>query len=220
MGVLMANTSTSTFMLLVLPTPEVQIGPDWAQNLVDALTKIDSHDHSSDNGVKVTPAGMLINADLDVDGNGLLNVLKVALASASGTDSEPAKIYRVGQNLWYNNAAGSPVQITSGTSLAVPGTGAIAADSPASYPYSVLGSDAQKVLLVDSSAARTLNLPAATTAMFFMVKDALGSAQTNNISIVPDGTDTVDGSNSTFLMQENYGARGFVSDGVSAWYVV
>lgn len=220
MGVLMANTSTTTYMLLVLPTPEVQIGPDWAQNLVDALSKIDAHDHSSNNGVKITPSGMLINGDLDIGSNGLLSVLKVALSSSSATDSEPAKIYRVGQNLWYNNSAGSSVQITSGTALAVPGTGAIAADAPASYPYSVISTDAQKILLIDSSSARTLNLPAATVAMFFMVKDAIGSAQTNNISIVPDGTDTIDGSNSTFLMQENYGSRGFVSDGVSAWYVV
>ena len=216
----MANTSTSTYMLLVLPTPEVQIGPTWAQNLIDALSKIDSHDHSQDNGVKVTPAGMLINSTLDMGAQSLINALAVALSSASATDSDPGKIYRVGQNLWYNNAAGASVQITSGTSLAVPGTGAISADSPASYPYSVLGSDAQKVLLIDTSSARTINLPAATVAMFFMLKDSLGSAQTNNISIVPDGTDTIDGSNSTFLINANYGAIGLVSDGISAWYVV
>ncbi len=207
-------------MLLVLPVPEVQVGPDWAQNIVDALQKIDTHDHSSNNGAKVTPAGILINANLDMKSYKAINSLAVAFSDAGATDLEPGKLYRIGQNLWYNNQAGVPVQITSGTAVAAPGAGAFVADVPASYPYSVVSGDAQKVLLIDSSASRTINLPPATNAMFFTIKDATGLAQTNNITVTPNLTDLIEGVNASFVMNENYGARGFISDGLTSWYVI
>jgi len=215
----MANTTTTPFMLLVLGIPEVEIGPEWAEEIVTAFGRVDQHDHTEDNGVPITPAGMLINADLEMNGFALLESKYVELNN-SGAVAGLGLLYRNGNNLWYNNAAGVPIQLTTGTVVNAPGSGVISADTPASFPYSVVSGDAQKVLLVPTNTAKTLNLPAATTTMFFMVKDSTGQAQTNNISIVPNGTDVIDGSNSTFKIEENYGARGFVSDGVAAWYVV
>jgi hypothetical protein len=56
--------------------------------------------------------------------------------------------------------------------------------------------------------------------MFFMVKDRVGSAATNNITVTPDGTDTIDDDNADYLLDTGFGSWGFISDGVSAWYVV
>lgn len=215
----MANTTTTPFMLLVLGIPEVEIGPEWAEEIVTALGRVDSHDHTEDNGVQITPAGMNINADLEMNGFALLECKYLELAN-QGATAGIGLLYRIGNNLWYNNAAGVPIQITTGTVVNAPGSGVISADSPASYPYTVLVGDAQKVLLIDTSAARTINLPAATTTMFFILKDQVGLAQTNNISVVPNGTDVIDGSNSTYLIDWNYGSIGLVSDGVAAWFVV
>ena len=43
----MAETSTTTFMNLVLPTPGERLGPTWATDINTAFSRIDEHDHSA-----------------------------------------------------------------------------------------------------------------------------------------------------------------------------
>jgi hypothetical protein len=210
-------------MNLLLPVPSTTPGPLWAQEVVDALTLVDAHDHSTGKGAKIGVSGIDIEGDLALNGNDLTMVRSVRLASQSSTLSDPADlgcVYNDGGNLYYNNAAGVPVQLTNGTAIAISGSGAFAVKTPSSYPYTVVSGDAQKVILVDSSTAKTINLPAATTAMFFQVKDINGHAATNNISVVPVGTDTIDTVNSTFAIWTDYACQGFISDGVSNWYAI
>lgn len=202
--------------------PNVTAGPLWAQMLNDIVDILDAHDHSAGKGPRVTPAGMNINADLEMNSNDLIETRSVRLdnqPSALVDSLDKGCLYRIGDNLYYNNSSGAAVQITSGTSVVSSITGAFAATTPGGYPYSVTGSDAQKVLLVDTSSARTINLPAATTAVLFCIKDATGSAGTNNISVVPNGTNTIDGVNATYRLANDFGWWFFISDGVAAWYV-
>lgn len=221
-GVLIMTTTNSTYMLLVLPVPESEIGPDWAQEIITALQRIDLHDHSEGLGTKITPAGININAALDMQNNNVSDAAAVFLHQLAATlgSTNQGCLYRVGSNLYWNNGAGAAVQITSGGSVNAPGSGAVSANVISSYPYTVLTSDAQKVLIIDTASARTLNLPAASNSMFFMVKDGVGSAQTNNITIAPNGTDLIDGVNASITVRENHGSIGLVSDGVSKWYIV
>lgn len=208
-------------MALILATVSETLGPTWASMLNTIFQQLDLHDHSTGNGAQVTPAGILINAALDMVNNALQNAKYVGLdAQADGTAVANGGLYRIGTNLYWRNAAGASVQLTSGSSLAAVGSGEITASVIAAYPYTVLVGDAQKVLIVDSASARTLTLPAATTAMFLMVKDGEGLAATNNITITPDGTDLIDGANDDYLIDANYKSIGLVSDGVSKWYVV
>ena len=51
-------------MLLDLPTVSTTLGPEWATMLNTLLELVDEHDHSTDKGSNVTPAGILINATL------------------------------------------------------------------------------------------------------------------------------------------------------------
>lgn len=87
------------------------------------------------------------------------------------------------------------------------------------YPYTVLSTDNMKVLPVSTAAARAITLPAATVAMSFTLKDATGLGFTNNVTVTAAGADTIDGS-ATYVMDSNYQAATFISDGVSKWYVV
>lgn len=214
--------STTVYMVLVLPDPSITIGPDWAQELNTALELVDSHDHTPGKGAQITPAGILVNEDLPFGGFNATGLGYAGFASQSSTLGSTIQgvVYRVGNNLYYNNAAGTPVQITSGGVVNAPGSGAISVNVVSSYPYTVVAGDAQKVLIIDTSAARVLNLPAATQAMFFMVKDGPGNALANNISVTPNGGDTIDGLNTAYLINTPYQSLGFVSDGVSSWYVV
>ena len=60
----MAETSTTTYMGLVLPTPGERLGPTWASDLNTALTKIDEHDHSGI-GRSLGVSALTIDGDLD-----------------------------------------------------------------------------------------------------------------------------------------------------------
>jgi hypothetical protein len=214
---------STPYMLLVLPVPSTTLGPLWAQEIVDALTAVDSHDHSSGKGAKIGVSGIDIEGDLPVNNNDVTGVRSVRLQSQASTLSDSSDlgcVYNDSGNLYYNNGAGVPVQLTNGTAIAISGSGAFAVKTPSSYPYTVIAEDAQKVLLIDTSSARTINLPAATTSMFFQVKDINGHCGANNISVVPSGTDTIDNVNATYTCYTDFIAQGFISDGVSNWYAI
>lgn len=209
-------------MKLVLPVPETTLGPEWAQALVEALEKVDSHDHTTDNGTKVTPAGITINADLafaNFQASGLKTTQYSAQGATLGT-SFVGCLYRVGNNLYFNNGTGTPVQITDGSSIAAVGSGIFTVYVPAGYPLTLTSSQAQTVVAVDTTAARTINLPAATVQMSVIIKDESGGADLNNITIVPDGSDTIDGAAANYVMDTALGAITLISDGVSKWLVI
>lgn len=90
--------------------------------------------------------------------------------------------------------------------------------SVSSSPYTVLDSD--DVLNVSTASARTINLPTAAVKRILIIKDITGSAQTNNITLDPAGSDTVEGLTANKILQTNYGAWTLVSDGGTAWWMV
>ena len=59
----MADFTLSPNMSMPVPTVAVAPGPGWATNLDASLIHIDSHNHSSGQGVQITPAGININTD-------------------------------------------------------------------------------------------------------------------------------------------------------------
>lgn len=210
-------------MSLVLAAVEETLGPVWAQMINDALALIDLHDHTEGNGVKINQAAVELTGDFNLLGYALLNAIALTLSNAGvAADTDLiGSIQRVGQNLYYVNTAGVPVQITNGNAVVSSGSGAMTLAGPVSFPYTVLTSDAQKVLVADTSpGAKSFVLPSAINSMYFVVKDSGGRASINNISVIPDGTDAIDGVNATFVCDYDYGSWGFISDGVSKWYVV
>lgn len=121
----MANVNISPNMNLPVPVVGVDLAPDWATNINACLAKVDTHDHTQGNGVPVTPGGMNINSDLNFQINSATNVknlgLSLQLAPLSGAFM--GFVYRVNGDLYWNNGAGTPVQITSGGSVTgSPGT--------------------------------------------------------------------------------------------------
>jgi len=210
-------------MNLLLPVPSVTPGPLWAQEEVDAYNLIDAHDHSIGKGAKIGTSGIDIESDLPLNNNDLTTVRSVRFANQPGILTDTPDIgcfFNYGGNIYWNNGAGVAVQITNGPGIAISGSGAFSVKTPPSYPYTVVLADAQSVILVDTSSPRTINLPAATTPMFFQVKDTNGHCADNNISVVPVGTDTIDSINATYLCRTDFICQGFISDGVSNWYAI
>lgn len=112
--------STTPYMDLILPTPTTTQGPEWAEQVNEALEAVDSHDHTDGKGVPVPTAGLDINADLDFNSNALTAVKSVNLDSQDEEldASNQQSLYSIEGDLYYNNNSGVPVQITQGTSIA------------------------------------------------------------------------------------------------------
>lgn len=111
----MADVTISPNMLLPIPVPGVDPGPDWANNIVADMYAIDSHDHTSGKGVQITPDGMNINADLEMNSNDLTEARSVRFTPQVALISDPADIgclYESGVDLYYNDGAGNVVRIT------------------------------------------------------------------------------------------------------------
>lgn len=93
---------------------------------------------------------------------------------------------------------------------------AIKVVTPGAYPYTTTAQDA--LILVDTSSARTI-IPLATPVIGqkHFIKDSVGSANTNNITITPSGKN-IDGSAST-IINIAYGSIEIVYNGTQ-WNIV
>ncbi len=86
-----------------------------------------------------------------------------------------------------------------------------------SSPYAI--STTEVILLVDTSSARQLNLPNPSTYRLIQIKDATGSAQTNNITMHRFGAEKIEGIASDKTLSTNWGAWTFVANGTD-WFMV
>lgn len=88
--------------------------------------------------------------------------------------------------------------------------------TPGAYPYTVLKSD--YVIPVDTSTARTINLPAVpVNTPVYIIKDNTGTAATNNITVSGNGNN-IDGVASK-IINTNYGFLRFVWNG-GQWNII
>ena len=103
-------------------TVSVTPGPDWATNLNTSLDAIDAHDHTSGKGVRITPAAINVNAELEFNDNTVSEVKQVALQNQGSQPTDKSRaIYSYSGELYYRDASGNHVQITSSGSLPASG---------------------------------------------------------------------------------------------------
>ncbi len=124
--------TTTSNMGMILPVVEETLGPEWATELNTALdSKVDSHDHSTGKGVKITPSGMNINADLTLSSNNLTSVRSVRMATQPSVligALDLGSVYQVNGDLYYNNTQGDAIKITDGSGLNFSSLGTIGGD--------------------------------------------------------------------------------------------
>ncbi len=214
-------------MNLELPTPTVTLGPEWAQELNDALGLVDAHDHSSGFGVKVKPAGMDINADLNF--NLLWRLINAkstrftdqatTLTGATNADS----IYAVLGNLYFTNSSGVAVQLTSGSSIiSAPSSVNSLTFSAISGDLTIGAGDSYVYLSINTSASRTITLPSASavaTGRIYVIADESGLSETNPLTLATDGSDTLMGATSQSLTS-NFGTWFVIGNGTNKWCIV
>ena len=209
---------STTNMNIVVPTVGVTTGPTYANLVNAAFDTVDAHDHTTGKGVRIPTAGINMNADLEFNGYSALEIDSIAFELGGADGINRSAFVNGSGDLYYKNNNGTDVQITSGGGLAAVGSGIISFVLAGVYPYSVTSGNAQQIVGIDTTSARSVILPSAATSMAFWLKDVTGTAGTNNITVTPDGADTIDGT-ASLVINENSSVRGLVSNGTSAWYV-
>ncbi|MCB0801742.1 MAG: hypothetical protein KDB74_01475 [Flavobacteriales bacterium] len=126
--------SVTPYMNLTLPTPNAS-DDIWDDILNAALTIVDSHNHSSGQGLKVPASGINLNADIAFNGYNidlpravrLTNLVSVPVLAA-----DICTLAAVNDELYYIDGVGNQVQLTSGGALNAAALGAIGGDYGAS----------------------------------------------------------------------------------------
>lgn len=140
----MSTVIYSSNMNLPIPVQGQQTGPNYAINIDNCLSLIDSHDHSSGKGVQITPAGLNINADFPMNNNNLTTVKSIrfqAQSSLPATSPNLLCFYTVGNDVYFNDGAGNVVRITqSGSVAGASGTITGLPSGTASAAYSAVSS--------------------------------------------------------------------------------
>jgi len=130
---------TTPLMNLDLPVVSVTAGPLWATMLNAAQNLIDSHDHTSGKGSKVPTAGILINANLEMNSFDLTEIHALALDNLSATlgASLVGRLYQVNKELYYNDGNGTAVKMTNAGAVNVSGSNGIGGDYGGGNPASL-----------------------------------------------------------------------------------
>lgn len=131
---------TTPHMNLDLPTVSTTIGPDWAQQLNEAIgsdgTGIDGHDHSPGKGVPITPAGMDVTDDIDMQEHTLLNTLSVDFVSQTVALDGTNQVYVLDGDFYMLDGNGVSIRITENGAISAASFGAITGlTSPASASF-------------------------------------------------------------------------------------
>lgn len=126
-------------MGLIVPTVSITPGPTYAAEVNTSLTTVDSHNHTSGQGVAIPPSGLNINSDLTFGNNNATNVQTVRfyplVSPLAGSTPNLGCLYEAGVDLYYNDGSGNQVRLTQGGSPAgTPGSiSGLSAPATASY---------------------------------------------------------------------------------------
>ena len=109
-------TSGTNITAIAKPAVGVTAGPTWATDLNTTIDAVDGHDHSTNKGVRITPAAINVNAAFEYNSNDIteLKTLSFDTATASTTSYS---IYQASGNLYWRNGSGTAVQITTGSTV-------------------------------------------------------------------------------------------------------
>lgn len=113
------------------------------------------------------------------------------------------------------NAAAASALEASGYAEVAAGT---VVEEPVSYPVTLVAGDFNKTFLIDTSAARTINLHAAATNFKITIKDIVGTASTFPITLVPNGAQKIEGVAANYTLESDYGTWAIIFDGTDWWF--
>jgi len=196
-------TSGTNITSISKPAVGVDTGPTWATNLNTSLDAIDGHDHSTNKGVRITPAAVNINADLEFNQNSASELKNVIFDSSVTAATTSYSLYQTSGNLFWRNGSGTAVQVTIGAAVNS-GAGSISGMSGTDAGASYTDSSKTFNFFTDSGNSDYGKMAHADLVLFKFSDD--NSADTDYVTIAANsgvsgssGTIYVPSENGTFL---------------------
>jgi hypothetical protein len=185
---------TSPNMNLPVPVVGSEPGPDWANQINNCMSIIDTHNHSAGYGIPINPSGLDINSDLTFNINNATQLRSVRLYANPSLLSDPTDVsclYGSGVDLYFNDGSGNQVRITqSGGVAGSPGSiGSLASPASATYVSAsekfVWQSDANVAASLDARDIILRNSSASSNGMTLSPPAAMGSDFTVTFPALP-----------------------------------
>lgn len=166
----------------------------------------------SASGLKVATGGITNNevsasAGITVSKLAALTVSRAAVTDGSG---KLAAATTTATEIGYVNGVTSAIQTQLDAKLCATSVVAVSSDVTLTN---------KAIHFVDTSAARSLTLPAPSAGMFIVIKDKTGSAGTNNITLVRAGAQNIETVAASYVLETNLGSWTVVSDGTDYFII-
>lgn len=186
----MSNVNLTPDMNLPVPAVGIEPGPDWATDINNCLTIIDSHTHTPGSGAPITASAIQITTDFPFN-NHAATTLQASVYTSQATLATLKAVYVIGNELFYNDGVGNAVQLTLNGSIVGTSGSITGLSSPASASYSgstfifqsnsltAANVDAASYVLRNSTASSkglTLSPPTAMAADYSIVLPSLPGA--------------------------------------------
>ena len=110
-------TAGTNITSIAKPGVGVSVGPTWATDLNTTIDAVDNHDHSTNKGIRITPAAINVNADVEFNQNSATEVKNVIFDSSVTAATTSYSVYQASGNLYWRNGSGTQVQITTGSTV-------------------------------------------------------------------------------------------------------
>jgi hypothetical protein len=111
------STAGTNITSILKPAVGVTAGPTWATDLNTSIDAVDNHDHSTNKGVRITPAAINVNADMEFNQNSASELKNLIFDSAVTAATTSYSVYQASGNLYWRNGSGTAVQITTGSTV-------------------------------------------------------------------------------------------------------
>jgi hypothetical protein len=105
-------TAGTNITALAKPAVGTTTGPQWATDLNTSIDAVDGHDHSSNKGIRITPAAINISADLEYNQNSAIELKNVVFDSTVTASSTAYSLYQYNGNLFFRDGSGTAIQMT------------------------------------------------------------------------------------------------------------
>ncbi len=221
----MTDTQLSPNMNITVPIALVRTGPAWASDVQTALyTTIDGHDHSNGKGARITPSGLNINADLtfaSFNATTLRSARFASQGSALNLGTDIGCLYNVNGDAFWNNASGTAVQLTARGVVATPPAYNLKTLSTA--PYVIPSSENIGEYWFSAAVVSSITLPQVSSVLSgrtYLFVDYLGTSESNPVSLTPNGTDTINGTNAAYTFSLKSGVWLVTTDGATGWIAI
>ena len=109
-------TAGTNITSLAKPAVGVTVGPTWATDLNTSIDAVDDHDHSTNKGIRITPAAINVNADVEFNDNSATELKNLIFSTVTAATTSYS-VYQASGNLYWRNGAGTAVQITTGSTV-------------------------------------------------------------------------------------------------------